>query len=80
MHLSIPCHCPLPIFAKTFNIDEKETSSSSVQRLQHCNDNDQILDLSLIPEEVIDYIILPLTDTKILHFLKCTNTVWEETY
>jgi hypothetical protein len=35
------------------------------------------LDLSLIAEEVIDYIMMTLIDAKVLHYLKCTNSQWK---
>jgi DNA-binding beta-propeller fold protein YncE len=34
------------------------------------------LDLSVVSDDVIDYMIIPLMDAKVFHYLKCTNKAW----
>jgi hypothetical protein len=60
------------------SINEDKSLFSSEQCLEH-NDNNrnEKLDLSLLAEEVIDYIILPLMDTKVFHYLKCKDSKWK---
>jgi len=47
----------------------------SEQCLEHYNSNHGLY-LSLIPEEVIDHIMIPLLYTKVLHYLKCADSKW----
>jgi hypothetical protein len=30
----------------------------------------------LIPDEVIDHVMMPLMDVKVLHYLKCADSKW----
>jgi hypothetical protein len=43
---------------------------------QHYIETYQNLELFFISEDVIDYIMIPLIDAKVLHYLKCTNSKW----
>ncbi len=45
-----------------------------------CNSNNQheIVDISSLPSDIIDYVIVPFMDVKVLHYLKCTNSRWKE--
>jgi hypothetical protein len=36
------------------------------------------LDLSRISDDVMDYVLLPMLDAKVSHYLKCTNKTWYE--
>ena len=75
-HTCLVCHNQLSKNAETTNDDELLFCSE--QCLEHYNNKNHNLDLSLIPEEVIDHIMMPLIDTKVLHYLKCTNSVWKK--
>jgi hypothetical protein len=35
-------------------------------------------DISFISDDIIDYIIIPMVDLKVLHYLKCTNSEWRQ--
>ncbi len=61
--------------AKSINADKALFSNK--QCLEYYdNKRNQNLDLSLITEEIIDYIMIPLIDAKVLHYLKCMNSQW----
>jgi len=48
------------------------------QCLEHYNNKkNENFDLSLIADDVIAYIMMPLIDAKVLHYLKCTNSQWK---
>jgi hypothetical protein len=50
---------------------------NSEQCLENYNSNkNENLYLSLIADEVIDYVMMPLVDAKVLHYLKCANSKW----
>lgn len=70
------CHNRIPKRVKV-STDEKKASFCSEKCLEYYNKN-QNLDLFLIPEEVIDHVIIPLMDAKVLHFLKCTDFKWKK--
>jgi len=36
----------------------------------------QNLDLSLISYDIIDHIVIPMMDVKLLHYLRCTSSQW----
>jgi hypothetical protein len=36
----------------------------------------QNLDIRLIPEEVIEHIMMPVMDVKVLHYLMCADSKW----
>jgi hypothetical protein len=55
-----------------------QVSKDQLPDLLEQKEIDQNLDLSLIAEEVIDYIMMPLIDAKVLHYLKCTNSQWKK--
>jgi DNA-binding beta-propeller fold protein YncE len=62
--------------AKSINADKPLFSSE--QCLEHYDNNrNENLDLSLIAEDVIDHIMMPLIDAKVLHYLKCMNSEWK---
>jgi len=59
-------------------INDNKPLFSSERYLEHYDNNrNENLDLSLIAEEVIDYIMMPLIDAKVLHYLKCMNSQWK---
>jgi DNA-binding beta-propeller fold protein YncE len=52
-------------------------NADSKQCLEHYNSNkNENLDLSLIVDEVIDYVMMPLIDAKVLQYLKCADSKW----
>jgi DNA-binding beta-propeller fold protein YncE len=58
-------------------IDGDNPLFNSEQCLEHYNsNNNKNLDLSLIPDEVIDHVMIPLMDVKVLHYLKCADPKW----
>jgi len=71
------CHNQLSKCAKTSN--GHGLLFCSEQCLEHYSNNsmNKSLDLSLIPEEVIDEIMMPLINTKAFPYLKCTNSKWK---
>jgi hypothetical protein len=48
---------------------EAETPQIGMQEMEQ-------LDLSVVSDDVIDYMIIPLMDAKVFHYLKCTNKAW----
>jgi len=40
-------------------------------------ENKEMLPLSLMIDDIIDHVLIPLVDAKCLHFLKCTNSIWK---
>jgi hypothetical protein len=74
-HTCFFCHNQLPKTIET--TDDDELLFCSELCLEQYNNN-RGLYLSLIPEEVIDHIIMPLIDAKVLHYLKCTNSMWKK--
>jgi DNA-binding beta-propeller fold protein YncE len=60
------------------SINDNKPLFSSERYLEHYDNNrNENLDLSLIAEEIIDYIMMPLIDAKVLHYLKCMNYQWK---
>jgi hypothetical protein len=83
--------CLLTKFQTTRNINSTNTkidqveeeslqmtnNADSKQCLEHYNSNkNENLDLSLIADEVIDHVMMPLIDAKVLHYLKCADSKW----
>jgi hypothetical protein len=62
--------------AKSINADKPLFSSEQCLEFYDNNRNEN-LDLSLIADDVINQIIMPLIDAKVLHYLKCTNSQWK---
>jgi DNA-binding beta-propeller fold protein YncE len=74
-HICCVCHNQLSKCAKTTN--EDVLFFCSKQCLEHYNSNkNENLDLSLIADEVIDYVMMALIDAKVLHYLKCADSKW----
>jgi DNA-binding beta-propeller fold protein YncE len=74
-HICCVCHNQLSERAKTTN--EDVLFFCSKQCLEHYDRNkNENVDLSLIPDEVIDHVMIPLIDAKVLHYLKCANSKW----
>jgi len=63
-----------------------DTKSINADKLLFCDEQcleyydgnrNQNLDLLLIIEEVIDHVMMPLLEVKVLQYLKCTNSQWK---
>jgi DNA-binding beta-propeller fold protein YncE len=72
-HICCVCHNQLSKRAKTTNANLLFCSEQCSQ--QYYNTNRKV-DLSLIAEEVIDHVMMPLMDAKVLHYLKCADSKW----
>jgi len=74
-HICCVCHNQLSKRAKPTN--EDVLLFCSKQCLEHYNSNkNENVDLSMIPDEVIDHVMMPLMDIKVLHYLKCADSEW----
>jgi DNA-binding beta-propeller fold protein YncE len=78
-HMCCVCHNQLSKPVETNNEDVLLLLLfCSKQCLEHYNRNNkkENVDLSLIADEVIDHIMMPLMDAKVLHYLKCVDSKW----
>jgi hypothetical protein len=61
----------------TTNDELAEHYSNDILNVGELFENKQTLHLSLIPEEVIDFVMLLFMNPKVLHYLKCINSNWK---
>jgi tripartite motif-containing protein 71 len=56
---------------------ENKNQENMIYSESNVEDEQQIMPLSLLPDDTIDHVLIPMMDAKVLHLLKCTNSVWK---